>query len=144
MVIGRGRTNIPETTFNCRLSTHPNSPRDFSHHKRTADYSTNRTRSLRRMRQLGADPRGYVFNLSLVHPGNKSVGLTAEELGAYDADIILVAPCGFDRKRATSDGEKMWRHAWWRELRAVKEGKVRCCHVICCCCVMLRDTVGYL
>lgn len=69
----------------------------------------------------------YMF---LVHPGNKSVGLTAEELGSYDADIILVAPCGFDRKRAASDGEKMWRHAWWRELRAVKEGKVRCCHVV--------------
>lgn len=50
--------------------------------------------------------------------------MTAEDLGEYDADIILVAPCGFDRKRATSDGEKMWRHAWWRELRAVKEGKV--------------------
>lgn len=50
--------------------------------------------------------------------------MTAEELRAYDADIILVAPCGFDRERATADGEKMWRHAWWRELRAVKEGKV--------------------
>lgn len=50
--------------------------------------------------------------------------MTADELRAYDADIILVAPCGFDRKRATADGEKMWRHAWWRELRAVKEGKV--------------------
>lgn len=52
------------------------------------------------------------------------MGLTADELRAYDADIILVAPCGFDRKRAAADGEKMWRHDWWRELRAVKEGKV--------------------
>ncbi|CAM9572039.1 unnamed protein product, partial [Scytosiphon promiscuus] len=56
--------------------------------------------------------------------GNKSVGLTAEDLAAYDADIILVAPCGMDRKRAISDGEKMWRHDWWRELRAVKDGQV--------------------
>lgn len=50
--------------------------------------------------------------------------MTADELREYDADIILVAPCGFDRKRATADGEKMWRHDWWRELRAVKKGKV--------------------
>lgn len=50
--------------------------------------------------------------------------MTAEDLAAYDPDVILVAPCGMDRKRATSDGEKMWRHEWWRELRAVKAGKV--------------------
>ncbi|CAM9465659.1 unnamed protein product, partial [Hapterophycus canaliculatus] len=61
---------------------------------------------------------------TMAEPGNKSVGLTAEDLAAYDADIILVAPCGMDRKRAISDGEKMWRHDWWRELRAVKAGKV--------------------
>lgn len=53
------------------------------------------------------------------------MGLTHEELTAYDADIILVAPCGMDRQRATSDGEQMWRHQWWRELRAVKDGQVR-------------------
>eukprot|EP00903_Cladosiphon_okamuranus_P008360 g8039.t1 len=61
---------------------------------------------------------------TMAEPGSKSVGMTADDLREYDADIILVAPCGFDRERATADGEKMWRHAWWRELRAVKEGKV--------------------
>ncbi|CAN0284140.1 unnamed protein product [Pylaiella littoralis] len=61
---------------------------------------------------------------TMAEPGNKSVGMTAEELTAYDADVILVAPCGMDRKRAKSDGEQMWRYAWWRELRAVKKGKV--------------------
>ena len=54
--------------------------------------------------------------------------MTPDELTAYDADIILVAPCGFDRKRATADGKQMWRHSWWRELRAVKEGKVTRAH----------------
>ncbi|CAM9249008.1 unnamed protein product [Ascophyllum nodosum] len=61
---------------------------------------------------------------TMAEPGNKSVGVTPEELSAYDADIILVAPCGMDRKRAVSDGENMWRHEWWRSLRAVREGEV--------------------
>lgn len=50
--------------------------------------------------------------------------VTREGLAEYDPDVILVAPCGFDGKRAAADSEKMWRHEWWRELRAVKEGKV--------------------
>lgn len=56
--------------------------------------------------------------------GCKSLSMTHEELTAYDADIILVAPCGMGRARANSDGEKMWRLEWWRELRAVKHGQV--------------------
>lgn len=60
----------------------------------------------------------------MVGKGNKSMGMSAKELTDYDADIILVAPCGMDRNRAKSDGEQMWRHDWWRELRAVKDGKV--------------------
>lgn len=56
--------------------------------------------------------------------GNKSVRITHEELTAYDADVILVAPCGMDRVRAKSDGTMMWRFAWWRDLRAVKNGQV--------------------
>lgn len=63
-------------------------------------------------------------NENAVGKGNKSMGMSAKELVDYDADIILVAPCGMDRKRAKSDGEQMWRHDWWRELRAVKDGKV--------------------
>ncbi|CAB1117184.1 unnamed protein product [Ectocarpus sp. CCAP 1310/34] len=61
---------------------------------------------------------------TMAEPGNKSMGMSAKELMDYDADIILVAPCGMDRNRAKSDGEQMWRHDWWRELRAVKDGKV--------------------
>lgn len=53
------------------------------------------------------------------------MGLTQEELTAYDADVILVAPCGMDRERATSDAHRMYRHEWWRQLRAVQEGQVR-------------------
>lgn len=53
------------------------------------------------------------------------MGLTHESLSEYDADVILVAPCGMGLKRATVDAEKMWRHSWWRELRAVKDGQVR-------------------
>ncbi|CAN0174933.1 unnamed protein product, partial [Ectocarpus sp. 13 AM-2016] len=61
---------------------------------------------------------------TMAEPGNKSMGMSAKELMDYDADIILVAPCGMNRNRAKSDGEQMWRHEWWRELRAVKDGKV--------------------
>ena len=60
----------------------------------------------------------------LLSTGKKSKRLSWQELVAYDADVVLIAPCGMDRKRAAVDGNRMWRHDWWRELRAVKDGKV--------------------
>ncbi|CAM9348514.1 unnamed protein product, partial [Choristocarpus tenellus] len=54
----------------------------------------------------------------------KSIQISEEELVQYDPDVVLVAPCGFDRARAHADAQTMWRHHWWVQLRAVKEGQV--------------------
>eukprot|EP00904_Undaria_pinnatifida_P007081 jgi/Undpi1/3502/HiC_scaffold_16.g06874.m1 len=61
---------------------------------------------------------------TMAEAGKKSKRLSWQELVVYDADVVLIAPCGMDRKRAAVDGNRMWRHDWWRELRAVKDGKV--------------------
>ena len=66
-----------------------------------------------------------IIKCCLPSAGGKSKRLSWQELVAYDADVILIAPCGMDRKRAATDGNRMWRHEWWRELRAVKDGQVR-------------------
>lgn len=54
----------------------------------------------------------------------RSVQFSSEELVSYDADVILVAPCGFDCVRAAADTQQLWKHEWWRGLRAVQDRKV--------------------
>jgi iron complex transport system substrate-binding protein len=50
--------------------------------------------------------------------------ITPEQLVECDADIIVIAPCGFDMARAHKDALQLWQHDWWKQLRAVQEGKV--------------------
>jgi iron complex transport system substrate-binding protein len=56
--------------------------------------------------------------------GEKSRQLTPTALAAADPDCIIVACCGYDLRRNIQDGQKLWNHSWWRQLRAVRQGRV--------------------
>ncbi|CAM9170713.1 unnamed protein product, partial [Phaeothamnion confervicola] len=56
--------------------------------------------------------------------GAKSETITPEALAAADAEFIFVAPCGMDSRRAAADAAALWRHTWWRNLRAVRSNNV--------------------
>lgn len=62
--------------------------------------------------------------LMLGHKGEYSRAIRAEELREADPEYIVVAPCGYGLERAVADLTVLERHTWWRELRAVREGKV--------------------
>ena len=48
----------------------------------------------------------------------------SKKLLAADPEFIFIAPCGFEETRAEQDAHALWAHAWWRELRAVRTGRV--------------------
>jgi iron complex transport system substrate-binding protein len=50
--------------------------------------------------------------------------LPPDELSAAAPDVIFVAPCGFEQTRAACDTQQLWAHAWWRDLPAVRAGRV--------------------
>ena len=56
--------------------------------------------------------------------GKHSPWMELDELVASDPDWIVVTPCGFDIARARADLPALAKHAGWRELRAVREGRV--------------------
>jgi len=43
---------------------------------------------------------------------------------AYDPEVLIVAPCGFDRERAAAAVDGLREKPGWRELTAVREGRV--------------------
>jgi len=47
-----------------------------------------------------------------------------DELAAADPEVILVMPCGFDLDRAASEVHWLTDRAAWRDLRAVRNGRV--------------------
>jgi iron complex transport system substrate-binding protein len=46
--------------------------------------------------------------------------MTWEQLVAADPDVIVVAPCGFDMERTSSELHFLTERQGWRELRARK------------------------
>lgn len=59
--------------------------------------------------------------------GNKnqhSFAIAAEQLRAADPEYLIVAPCGFNLKRALQDEPVLQAYPWWHELRAVQSGNV--------------------
>ena len=63
--------------------------------------------------------------VNLFGEGRKhSPWMTWNELKSSEADVILIAPCGFDLAR--TEGEMHWltQRPDWGELRAVREGRV--------------------
>jgi len=60
----------------------------------------------------------------LGHAGEFSTAIPAEQLRDVDPEYLIVAPCGFSLERADRELAVLERHSWWRNLRAVREGKV--------------------
>lgn len=56
--------------------------------------------------------------------GKHSPWMTWEELLAADPDVIAILPCGFDIPRSQSEMHWLTTRPEWRELSAVKNGRV--------------------
>jgi iron complex transport system substrate-binding protein len=56
--------------------------------------------------------------------GKHSPWMTWEELKAADADLLLIAPCGFDLARTAAEMHWLTDRPDWRDLRAVRGGRV--------------------
>jgi iron complex transport system substrate-binding protein len=56
--------------------------------------------------------------------GVHSTSVPWEALAAADADVIIVAPCGFGLDRALAEMPALAAHPGWRDLRAVRAGRV--------------------
>ncbi len=56
--------------------------------------------------------------------GEHSPWMKLEELAAADPDVIMIAPCGFPIARTTAELPVLSGDPRWRELRAVREGRV--------------------
>jgi len=56
--------------------------------------------------------------------GEYSAAIPAEELRDADPECLIVAPCGFNLERAQRDQPILERHPWWKDLQAVRKGKV--------------------
>jgi len=62
--------------------------------------------------------------LALGHKGELSFGMASERVREADPEYLIVAPCGFDLDRTVREAACLTNLPWWRELRAVREGKV--------------------
>ena len=63
-------------------------------------------------------------NLVLGNKGQHSSAIAAEQLRRADPEYLIVAPCGFNLKRALQDQPVLESYPWWNELQAVQAGKV--------------------
>jgi iron complex transport system substrate-binding protein len=57
-------------------------------------------------------------------PGENSPWVSWEQFAAADPDILLVAPCGYDIPTSLPELERLRSHPVFKELRAVREGRV--------------------
>jgi iron complex transport system substrate-binding protein len=60
----------------------------------------------------------------VARPGDHSRRLTWEEVHALDPDVLVVMPCGFDEAGARDQIGLLADRSEWRDLRAVREGRV--------------------
>lgn len=60
----------------------------------------------------------------LGHKGEMSAAIEPQKLAEADLDWLIVAPCGFDLPRTMRERMQLEEQPWWRELRAVREGRV--------------------
>jgi len=56
--------------------------------------------------------------------GKHSPWMTWDQLAAADPDVLVVAPCGFDLARTEAEMHWMTDRPGWRDLRAVRTGRV--------------------
>lgn len=60
----------------------------------------------------------------IARPGVDSVRTAWEDVTAYDPDVLVVAPCGFDTKQAAQQVEQLKLRPGWKNLSAVKKNQV--------------------
>jgi iron complex transport system substrate-binding protein len=60
----------------------------------------------------------------LAENGGPSPYISMGQIEIADPDIIVVAPCGFDVERSTREMAALNNDLAWRELRAVREGRI--------------------
>lgn len=63
-------------------------------------------------------------NFVLGNAGQHSPYITWDELLKADPDVIIIMPCGFDLERTHQEAQILKNHSEWKNLQAVKEGKV--------------------
>jgi len=56
--------------------------------------------------------------------GEHSPWMTFDELAAKDPEVIMVSPCGFPMKRSREELPTLTGNSKWKNLRAVRDGKV--------------------
>jgi iron complex transport system substrate-binding protein len=56
--------------------------------------------------------------------GEYSAAMPAEHLRDADPEYLIIAPCGFNLERSLQERSVLERYPWWKELRAVRHGKV--------------------
>jgi iron complex transport system substrate-binding protein len=56
--------------------------------------------------------------------GKHSPWMTWEELAQADADVLVIAPCGFDLNRTAAEMHWLTDRPGWSELKAVRTGRV--------------------
>lgn len=56
--------------------------------------------------------------------GKHSPWMTFDELVARDPDVVVILPCGYDIARASQDLPYLEKRPGWRDLRAVRRGRV--------------------
>lgn len=62
--------------------------------------------------------------LAIGSAGEYSQQISFAQLAVADPEFVIVAPCGFGLARTLGERTTLERHPEWRELRAVREGKV--------------------
>jgi iron complex transport system substrate-binding protein len=56
--------------------------------------------------------------------GRHSSYFSWKEIAAFDPEVIVVMPCGFDVQRAIVEAQVLAQHTEWRNLSAVRSGRV--------------------
>jgi iron complex transport system substrate-binding protein len=60
----------------------------------------------------------------LAHKGQHSTYSEYQDLVAFDPEVILVLPCGFDLARAVAEADSFFKLPGWHDLAAVRDGRV--------------------
>ena len=65
-----------------------------------------------------------IWDPPLANKGPHSAAFDAAHVRAADPEYLIVAPCGFNLKRAMQDQPLLESYPWWNELQAVQDGHV--------------------
>lgn len=68
---------------------------------------------------------GYAGGIDLLaHPSGDSIVIDWEKIVKYDPEVLVIAPCGYTKKRTLEDMKFLEEKPEWNQLRAVKNKQV--------------------